>query len=80
MSQSPTPWSIPDAQTSEAYEPKAPVGATTRFALQGAGFGAFVAAIQNALGTHGRGAPGIFTRYGGTIGFFGMSLYSILPK
>lgn len=71
MSHSHTPWTPRDAQESESYEPKAVVGASTRLGLQAAGFGAFVAAIQNALGTHNRGATGVFTRYGGTIGIFG---------
>jgi len=29
-----------------------------------------VSAVQNALDTHGRGASGVITRTGGTIGFF----------
>lgn len=80
MSKSHTPWTAPEAQPSEGYEPKSTVGAATRFAVQGAGFGAFVAAIQNALGTHNRGAPGIFTRYGGTIGFFGPCCVGLWPS
>ena len=38
---------------------------------QSAVVGTVVAAVQNALGTHNRGAIGLLTRYGGTIGFFG---------
>ena len=71
MASSPTPWVAPAPNKSENFEPKAIVGQTTRLGLQAAGIGAFVATIQNALGTHNRGATGVFTRYGGTIGFFG---------
>jgi len=38
--------------------------------LQSAGVGVLVSAVQNALATHNQGASGIFTRTGGTIGFF----------
>jgi hypothetical protein len=36
-----------------------------------------VSAVQNALSSHNRGAFGVFTRTGGTIGFFGTSSLSI---
>ncbi|RUP46254.1 hypothetical protein BC936DRAFT_147157 [Jimgerdemannia flammicorona] len=41
------------------------VGAT--FAVAGL----LVSSVQNSLGTHSQGAKGVFTRTGGTIGFFG---------
>ncbi|GBE78011.1 hypothetical protein BKA93DRAFT_814267 [Sparassis latifolia] len=53
------------------YEPKPTLQYTSIIGLQAAGVGAFVSAIQNALGTHTRGAAGFFTRSGGTIGIFG---------
>lgn len=56
---------------SGAYEPK-PVWINTGFAAaQLGGAGVLVAAVQNALSSHNRGAWGIFTRSGGTIAFFG---------
>jgi len=39
--------------------------------LQGAGVGVLVASVQNALQHHNRGAMGVLTRSGGTIGLFG---------
>jgi len=52
------------------YEPRPSLRYASIAGLQAAGVGAFVSAIQNALGTHSRGASGFFTRTGGTIGFF----------
>ena len=40
--------------------------------MQAALVGAFVSSVQNALGTHSRGASGFLSRTGGTIGFFGV--------
>ena len=53
------------------YEPKPTVQYTSYVALQAGTFGIVVSALQNALGQHNKGAMGIFTRTGGTIGFFG---------
>jgi hypothetical protein len=66
-----TPWVQPEPNESENYEPKPTLGNATVAGLQSAGAGVFVATIQNALGTHGHGAAGVFTRYGSTIGLFG---------
>ncbi|PCH33708.1 hypothetical protein WOLCODRAFT_135276 [Wolfiporia cocos MD-104 SS10] len=55
---------------SESYEPKQALQAASAVGLQAAGVGAFVSAIQNALGSHSSGAAGVLTRTGGTIGFF----------
>jgi hypothetical protein len=66
-----TPWAQPEPNESENYEPKPTLGNATVAGLQSAGAGVFVATIQNALGTHGHGAAGVFTRYGSTIGLFG---------
>jgi hypothetical protein len=54
-----------------AYEEKSPLKNASLVALQAGGVGAFVSAIQNALGTHSKGAGGFFTRSGTTIGIFG---------
>jgi hypothetical protein len=60
-----------------AYEPKPTLNYASRVGLQAGVIGAFVSAIQNALGTHSHGAAGIVTRTGGTIGFFGTFLLTI---
>jgi hypothetical protein len=60
-----------------AYEPKPTLSYAANIGLQAGVLGAFVSAIQNALGTHSYGATGIVTRTGGTIGFFGTFLLII---
>lgn len=52
------------------YDPKPSLRYAAAVGLQGAGVGAVVSAVQNALGTHNKGAAGFFTRTGGTIGVF----------
>ncbi|KAF8642367.1 hypothetical protein AX16_009635 [Volvariella volvacea WC 439] len=52
------------------YDPKPAVKYAATVGLQGGVIGAFVSAVQNALGNHTHGALGIATRTGGTIGFF----------
>ncbi|TDL28601.1 hypothetical protein BD410DRAFT_738089, partial [Rickenella mellea] len=54
----------------EIYEPKPALKYATTTGLQAGIVGAVVSAVQNALGTHNRGAAGVLTRSGGTIGFF----------
>ncbi|KAF9244636.1 hypothetical protein BU15DRAFT_71600 [Melanogaster broomeanus] len=54
----------------DVYEPKAAFASATSTGLQAAAVGAFVSAIQNALGSHSAGAAGFLTRTGGTIGTF----------
>lgn len=39
--------------------------------LKGAGAGLLVSSVQNALDKHSRGAMGVLTRTGGTVGLFG---------
>jgi hypothetical protein len=63
----------PTHTPNEAYDPKPTLGNATQSAIISGGVGAFVSTIQNALGTHNRGAAGVFTRTGGTTGFFGAS-------
>ncbi|KAH8100652.1 hypothetical protein BXZ70DRAFT_1077695 [Cristinia sonorae] len=58
-------------KSSPVYEPRPSLRYASIVGLQAAGVGAFVSALQNALGSHSRGAAGFFTRTGGTIGFFG---------
>lgn len=53
------------------YDPKPSLRYASAVGLQAAGVGALVSAIQNALGSHNKGATGFFTRSGGTIGLFG---------
>ncbi|CAE6421781.1 unnamed protein product [Rhizoctonia solani] len=53
-----------------AYEPKSSLQNAAFVGLQSAGVGTLVSAVQNALDHHNRGAAGILTRTGGTIGFF----------
>ncbi len=55
-----------------AYDPKPSLQYASAVGLQAAGIGALVSAVQNALGSHSSGAAGVFTRSGGTIGFFGV--------
>ncbi|KAI0788487.1 hypothetical protein C8Q75DRAFT_854469 [Abortiporus biennis] len=52
------------------YDPKPSLRYASAVGLQAAGVGAFVSAVQNALGQHSKGASGFLTRTGGTIGFF----------
>lgn len=53
------------------YEPKPSIQYASTVALQAGAVGAFVSAVQNALGSHSSGASGFLTRSGGTIGIFG---------
>jgi len=69
------PDSASNASTSDAgevYEPKAAVKAAFTMGMYTGGIGLFFSTIQNALGSHNRGALGVFTRTGGTIGFFAL--------
>jgi hypothetical protein len=53
------------------YEEKPAFKNACLVGLQAGGVGAFISAIQSALGTHSRGASGFLTRTGSTIGIFG---------
>jgi hypothetical protein len=57
----------------ETFQPRATLRYASAVGLQAAGVGALVSAVQNALSSHNHGAFGVFTRTGGTIGFFGSS-------
>ncbi|CAO1622947.1 unnamed protein product [Parajaminaea phylloscopi] len=57
-------------QDSEHYVPKSSINAGVNTALVTGGAGTFVSAIQNSLSEHKRGAMGVFTRGGKTIGVF----------
>jgi hypothetical protein len=48
--------------------------------MQAALVGAFVSSVQNALGTHSKGASGFLSRTGGTIGFFGVCSTDLFVK
>ncbi|CAD6575911.1 MAG: hypothetical protein CYPHOPRED_005830 [Cyphobasidiales sp. Tagirdzhanova-0007] len=52
------------------YTEKAPLAGAFSVGLQGAGVGLLVSSVQNSLQTHNKGALGVFTRTGGTIGIF----------
>lgn len=52
------------------YEERPAFRNAATIGVQGAVFGTLVASVQNALQTHDRGAFGVLTRSGGTIGFF----------
>ena len=55
----------------DVYEPRPTLQYASTVGLQTGVVGVLVSTVQNALGTHNRGAAGVFTRTGGTIGFFG---------
>lgn len=55
-----------------SFEPRPTVQYAATVGMQAALVGAFVSSVQNALGTHSRGASGFLSRTGGTIGFFGV--------
>jgi hypothetical protein len=57
--------------SASAYEDKPAFKNGCLIGLQAGGVGAFISAIQTALGTHSRGASGFLTRTGSTIGIFG---------
>ncbi|KAI0695160.1 hypothetical protein BC835DRAFT_983073 [Cytidiella melzeri] len=52
------------------YDPKPSLRYASTIGLQAGIIGAVVSATQNAFGNHTQGAAGVFTRTGGTIGFF----------
>lgn len=63
----------PQSADPAEFTPKPTLAYASTVGFQAAAVGAFVSAIQNALGTHKAGASGFLTRTGGTIGFFGAS-------
>ena len=69
---------IPTPASSEAYQVKPTVKYAATVGAQAGVVGAVVSAIQNALGTHNKGALGVFTRSGGTIGFFGAFFFLVV--
>ncbi len=64
-----TTGSSPDLSS---FEPRPTLQYTATVGMQAALVGAFVSSVQNALGTHSKGASGFLSRTGGTIGFFGV--------
>lgn len=64
------------ADPANGFEPKPVLPYVAKVGGQAAVVGLFVSTLQNALGKHNYGAMGVFTRTGGTIGFFGACLYS----
>lgn len=53
------------------FEPRPTLQYAATVGMQAALVGAFVSSVQNALGSHSKGASGFLSRTGGTIGFFG---------
>jgi hypothetical protein len=68
------PADAPSFETRPTLQYAATVG------MQAALVGAFVSSVQNALGSHSKGATGFLSRTGGTIGFFGRSQNNISPS
>jgi len=58
------------AASASTFTPNAPTSAAFNAGLQGAGVGFLVSSVQNSLQKHNKGAMGVFTRTGGTIGVF----------
>jgi hypothetical protein len=63
--------SVNPPKPAASYEHKPPLELAGTAGLKGAGAGLLVSAVQNALDTHSRGAMGVLTRTGGTVGLFG---------
>lgn len=61
-----------DQQADEIYEPRPVLKDAMISGLQGGAVGLLVSSIQNSLGKHNKGAFGVITRTGGTIGLFGL--------
>lgn len=61
----------PEPVVDLTYDPKPSLRYASAVGLQAGIVGALVSTIQNALGSHSKGASGFLTRSGGTIGFFG---------
>jgi len=72
--------SKPKANGGETFEPRPTVKYASAVGLQAALVGTLVSTVQNALGSHNQGAMGVFTRSGGTIGFFGAFVDSFIPS
>ncbi|KAI0004154.1 hypothetical protein BJV74DRAFT_763881 [Russula compacta] len=53
-----------------SFEPSPTLQYAATVGMQAALVGAFVSSVQNALGSHSKGASGFLSRTGGTIGFF----------
>ena len=58
---------------SPSFETRPTLQYAATVGMQAALVGAFVSSVQNALGSHSKGATGFLSRTGGTIGFFGRS-------
>jgi hypothetical protein len=62
------------AHEERTYQPKDAVSAAVSSTMITGGVGTIVAAAQNTLTKQNIGAFGVFTRFGGTIAVFGMSM------
>lgn len=61
-------------QLAAPYNAKPSIELGAYAAAKGAGAGLLVSAVQNALDSHSRGAAGVLSRTGGTVGLFGRLL------
>jgi hypothetical protein len=66
------------ADAAPTYTPRPVLKYAANVTLQSGTVGVVLSAVQNALDKHNRGAMGILTRTGGTIGFFGARHATIL--
>lgn len=56
----------------KAYQPKDTIQASAKATLYTGSAGLLFAAVQNTLTRQNIGALGVFTRFGGSIGLFGL--------
>jgi hypothetical protein len=63
-----------------SFEPRPTFQYAATVGMQAGLVGAFVSSVQNALGSHSKGASGFLSRTGGTIGFFGAFHLSALKS
>ncbi len=73
------PTTGPSADT-PSFESRPTLQYAATVGMQAALVGAFVSSVQNALGSHSKGAAGFLSRTGGTIGFFGAFFLQICSK
>ncbi len=64
----------------DVYEPQDALGASIRSAALTGAAGTFLAAVQNTVAKENYGPFGVFTRFGKTIGLFGMSWIELMDK
>lgn len=68
------------APADQYYQPQDALGASTRAILLTGTAGLFLAAVQNTVTKQNVGAFGVITRFGSTVGVFGMALFALECK